>query len=164
MLALVAACAALAWVDRSPVAAAPGGAAEGDASLAWVFLACAALALAGYVAGVVLLRARPPRLVVVAVLGAAIQLAPLAAPLLLSTDAWTYWDYGRITAVHGGNPYRQTPADFPSDPAFPFVGTAWHDSTSVYGPAFTLASEPLALAAGSSADAAAWLYKALAAL
>jgi hypothetical protein len=34
----------------------------------------------------------------------------------------------------------------------------------VYGPAFTLASEPLARAAGTSADAAAWIYKSIAAL
>ena len=70
------------------------------------------------------------------------------APLLLSTDAWTYWDYGRIAAVHDANPYEATPSDFPDDPAFPCVGTAWRDTTTVYGPAFTLASEPLALAAG----------------
>ncbi len=34
----------------------------------------------------------------------------------------------------------------------------------MYGPAFTLASEPLALADGESADAAAWTYKTLAAV
>lgn len=99
----------------------------------------------------------------VAAVAAAVQLAPLAAPLLLSTDAWTYWDYGRIAAVHGANPYRAEPDDFPGDPAYRFVGTAWRDEHSVYGPGFTLASEPLALAAGSSAGAAAWTYKVLAA-
>ena len=45
-----------------------------------------------------------------------------------------------------------------------WIGTDWRDSTTVYGPAFTFASEPLALAAGSSADAAAWIYKSLAAV
>jgi len=97
-------------------------------------------------------------------LAAAIQLAPLGAPLLISSDAWTYWSYGRIAAVHHANPYKQTPSDFPDDPSFPYVGGAWRDSTSVYGPLFTLASEPVALTVGSSADAAAWLYKSLAAL
>lgn len=104
------------------------------------------------------------RLVVVAAIAGAIQLAPLGAPLLLSTDAWTYWDYGRIAAVHGANPYVQTPSDFPDDPAYPWVGGKWVHTTSVYGPAFTLASEPLALADGGSHDAAAWTYKSLAAL
>jgi len=94
----------------------------------------------------------------------AIQLAPLGAPLLLSTDAWTYWDYGRIAAVHDGNPYRDVPETFAGDPAFAHIGAAWRGTTTVYGPAFTLASEPLGRAAGSSADAAAWIYKTLAAL
>jgi hypothetical protein len=101
------------------------------------------------------------RLVAVGVLAAAVQLVPLGAPLLLSTDAWTYWDYGRIAVVDGGNPYRDTPSDFPGDPAYPFVGADWRDTSSVYGPAFTLVSEPIALAAGESAEAAAWLYKSL---
>src|SRR5207237_1622857 len=86
------------------------------------------------------------------------NLAPLAAPLRLATDACTYWDYGRIAAVHDANPYEQPPSHFPNDPAYPYVGIAWRNTTSVYGPAFTLASEPLARAAGTSADAAAWIY------
>src|SRR4029079_9848635 len=77
--------------------------------------------------------------------------------------AWAYWDYGRIAAVHGGNPYEETPSDYPDDPAYPYVGEDWRDTSSVYGPAFTLASEPLARAAGPPADAAAWIYKTLAA-
>ena len=92
------------------------------------------------------------------------QLVPLAAPLLLSSDAWTYWDHGRISAVHGANPYVDAPNEFAADPAFRYVGADWRDTTSVYGPAFTLASEPVALAAGTSPDAAAWLFKTLAAV
>jgi hypothetical protein len=94
---------------------------------------------------------------------AAIQLAPLGAPLLLSSDAWTYWSYARIAAVHGGNPYEQPPSAFPTDSSFAWVGSDWRDTTSVYGPAFTLASEAVALTAGSSHDRAAWIFKALAA-
>jgi hypothetical protein len=100
---------------------------------------------------------------VVAAIAVAIQLTPLAAPLLISTDAWTYWQYGRIAAVADGNPYRDPPQEFPDDAAFQHIGEDWRDTTSVYGPAFTLASEPVALAAGESSDAAAWIYKALAA-
>ena len=44
------------------------------------------------------------------------------------------------------------------------MGHAWRDTTSVYGPVFTLASEPIGRAVGAAADAAAWAYKALAAL
>jgi hypothetical protein len=157
-------CAAVAWPDDSRIAAQKGGAVQGSATWSWIFLGCLIGAFASYVGGVYLIRRFGLRLVVAGALAAAIQLAPLGAPLLLSTDAWTYWDYGRIAAVHGGNPYVQTPSDFPLDPAFPYVGEKWVNTTSVYGPVFTLASEPLALAAGESADAAAWTYKTLAAV
>jgi alpha-1,6-mannosyltransferase len=165
VLALVALCAALAWPDDSPLVPLNGGHPEGDAAYAQVFLAALAAAFVLYlVALAVLANARAARLKVVAALAVAIQLVPLTGPLLLSTDAWTYWDYGRIAAEHDGNPYRDAPDAFPDDPAFPYVGEDWRDTTSVYGPAFTLASEPLAVAAGESSDAAAWIYKALGAV
>lgn len=104
----------------------------------------------------------PLRAVVVVAL--AVQLAPLAAPLMLSSDAWTYWMYGRIAVVHDANPYEEPPSAFPDDPAYRWAGERWRDSTSVYAPGFTLASEPLALAAGESHHGAAWIFKALAAL
>ena len=110
------------------------------------------------------MRKSAPRFAYVAALACAIQLAPLGAPLLLSTDAWTYWDYGRLASVDDKNPYRDSPETVHADPAFRYIGAAWRDTTSVYGPAFTLASEPLARAAGTSADAAAWIYKTLAAV
>ena len=163
-LLFVAAAAAVAWPDDSPVAARPGGAVSGDERWAWLFFGCLVAAMLAYAGGLALIhRLGPPRWAAVAALGVAIQVAPLAAPLLLSTDAWTYWDYGRIAAVHDRDPYVDAPRDLPADPAFEYVGADWRDETSVYGPAFTLASEPLALAAGSSADAAAWIYKVLAA-
>jgi hypothetical protein len=43
------------------------------------------------------------------------------------------------------------------------MGSDWTDTTSVYGPAFTIVSEPLAVAAGSSEWVAAWTYKTIAA-
>lgn len=161
-LALVAACAALAWPSASPLVPRNGGHPVGDRAWAWAFLGCAAAAFVAYVAGILLLR-RGVALAPVAALAAAIQLAPLGAPLLLSTDAWTYWDEGRIAAVHGANPYRRPPSAFPRDPAYRWTGTGWRGTDAVYGPAFTLASEPLALAAGRSHAAAAWIYKSLAA-
>ena len=93
-----------------------------------------------------------------------IQLIPLAGPLLISTDAWTYWEYGRIAAIHDADPYVDTPNEFPDDPAYDKAGADWRDTTSVYGPAFTLLSELVALVSGSSAAAAAWIFKVLAAL
>jgi alpha-1,6-mannosyltransferase len=131
---------------------------------AWIFLGCTLAALAAYGAGVLILARREVGLRTVATVAVAIQLTPLAAPLLISTDAWTYWQYGRIAAVADGNPYRDAPDEFSDDAAFQHIGEDWRDTTSVYGPAFTLASEPIALAAGESSDAAAWIYKSLAAL
>ena len=95
---------------------------------------------------------------------AAVQLVPLASPLLLSTDAWTYWGYGWIAAEARGNPYVDAPASFPDSPADPHLGADWRDTTSVYGPAFTLLTEPIARISGTSADAAAWIFKGLAAV
>ena len=122
------------------------------------------LAFVAYVAGVRRLASGGVPLRGVVVVALAVQLVPLAGPLMLSTDAWTYWMYGRIAAAHDANPYEHSPSEFPNDPAYRWVGSDWRDSTSVYAPGFTLASEPVAAIAGSSHHAAAWLYKALAAL
>ena len=162
MLGLVAACVALAWADDSPVAAQAGGATTGNRTLVAWFLACAVAALVAYAAGLALLRSRPAaRWAAVALVALAVQASTVAAPLLLSTDAWTYWSYGRIASVHDGNPYRDSPSDVRDDPSFRWVGEDWRGATSVYGPAFTLASEPLARAAGTSHDRAAWAFKTL---
>jgi alpha-1,6-mannosyltransferase len=121
-------------------------------------------AFLAYLAGVFLLhRGARARLGAVLAVATAIQLAPLAAPTLLSTDAYSYWDYGRLAAVHDANPYEDRPDGFADDPAFKRMGAQWRNTTSVYGPAFTLASEVHAQAVGESAAAAAWAYKALAA-
>ena len=139
------------------------GLADDGNRLGAVFLACLAAAFAAYLGALALARRRAPGLRAALAAAFVIQLLPLTAPLLLSTDAWTYWEYGRIAAVHEGNPYVDTPDEFPDDPAYEHAGAAWRETTSVYGPAFTLLSEPLARLAGSSALAAAWIYKVLAA-
>jgi alpha-1,6-mannosyltransferase len=160
---LVAGCVAVAWIEGAPLVPADAGRAGGG-SLGWLFLALLAAAFAVYLGALALLRRRPPSLRAVVLAALAIQLVPLAAPVLLSTDAWTYWEYGRIAAVQDGNPYADAPSEFPSDPAFAHAGAAWRDTTSVYGPAFTLLSEGVARVSGSSEDVAGWIYKALGAL
>jgi hypothetical protein len=152
----------LGWPRSSPLTPDHG---DGDAGWAWGYLGLIAAAFAVYVLALALLargsRARTPG---VLALAAAIQLSPLAAPVLLSTDVYTYWDYGRLSAVHGENPYAVEPLTEPQDPAFARMGADWRETTSVYGPVFTLSSEAHALAVGDSPEAAAWGYKALAAL
>lgn len=159
ILAFLAAACALAWEDASPLVPREGGTQDGSAPL---FLALLVAAFAAYLAALAWIRRGGLSLAAAVAGAAAIQLLPLASPLLLSTDAWTYWSYGWIAARGDANPYVDAPEDVPGNPALPHMGAAWLDTTTVYGPAFTLASEPVALVVGSSADAAAWAYKALA--
>jgi len=151
----------LAWQSGSPLVPRDGGTAEQGS--AWPFLALLVCAFATYLVGLLLVRRSLAPLKAVLVVAVVVQLVPLGAPLLLSTDAWTYWGYGWIAAEGGGNPYVDPPSAFPDSPAAPYLGADWRDTTTVYGPVFTGLSEPVAEIAGSSSDAAAWLYKTLAA-
>lgn len=160
-LLLLAAAVACAWPGDSLLT--PDHAA-GTARWSWIFLGLLAAAFAAYLAGLLALRRRLSPLVPVLALAAGIQLAPLAAPVLLSTDVYTYWDYGRLSAVHSANPYADEPSGFAADPAYPRMGANWRNTTTVYGPVFTLASEGHAVTVRDSAAAASWLYKAIGAL
>ena len=151
----------LAWQSGSPLVPRDGGNSAGSAT--W-FLVILLAAFATYLLALRATRAAPPSTRATIAVAVAIQLVPLGAPLLLSTDAWSYWSYGWIGSSSGGNPYSQAPSAFPDSPALPWMGSAWLETTSVYGPVFTIASEPLALAAGDSEVVAAWEYKSLAAL
>jgi Glycosyltransferase family 87 len=138
---------------------------KGSTTWSWLYLALIVCAFLVYLAALFLLdRGAPARTAAVLVVAAVIQLVPLTAPVLLSTDVYSYWDYGRLAAVHDANPYEDPPDTFPNDPAYERMGSQWRHTTSVYGPAFTLASEGHAKVVGGSPAAAAWLYKALAAL
>lgn len=59
-------------------------------------------------------------------------------PPLLSTDVFSYLDYGRLGALHQVNPYLHGPAAAPGDPSFHYVPTLWREVPSAYGPLFTL--------------------------
>jgi alpha-1,6-mannosyltransferase len=63
-------------------------------------------------------------------------------PPLLSHDVYSYVDYARLGVRHGLDPYVHAPDSAPADPAFPHV--TWTETTSAYGPLFTLATYPLA--------------------
>jgi hypothetical protein len=64
------------------------------------------------------------------------------APVLLSHDVYSYVDYARLGVRHGLDPYVHPPEAAAGDPAFAKV--TWTESTSAYGPLFTLATYPLA--------------------
>jgi hypothetical protein len=160
LLVLVAACVATAYPSASPLAPDHRASTNG---WAWAYVAIASAAFVAYVAGLLFVRRGALRLRTVVAVAVTVQVVPLAGPLLLSTDAYTYWDYGRLAAVHGANPYVDEPGRFPADPAYRRMGSDWHGTTSVYGPGFTLASEGHALVARESPAAAAWLYRGVAA-
>ena len=163
VLVLVGAAVAFAFPEASPLVPEHGG---GDSRWGWLYLGAGAAPFAVYLAGLFPpgRGGAPARRRAVVALACAVQLVPLGGPVLLSTDLYTYWDYARISVVHDGNPYEDEPSEYPDDPAFPLMGSYWYDTTSVYGPGFTLASEAHAAAVGESEEAAAWLYKGLAAL
>ncbi len=111
------------------------------------------LAFASYLAILAGARALGRRAVWTAI-AAAVTVFVLAPPLL-SADVFSYISYARLGAVHGLNPYDVTPAAVTSDPSFAHVG--WRHSVSAYGPAFTLATYPVALL---GVPAALWTLKA----
>jgi hypothetical protein len=152
---------AAAFPEASPLAPEHAG---GETKWAWLYLGAVVAAFAAYVVAVSLLsRDRTARVGAVLAITAAVQLVPLAGPVLLSTDAYNYWDYGRLGAVHDTNPYSDPPSAFPDDPAYPLMGERWRDTTTVYGPGFTLLSEGHARVVGDSAGLAGGIYKGLAA-
>jgi alpha-1,6-mannosyltransferase len=100
-----------------------------------------------------------PRMVFVGV--ASLNALVLLAPLLMSTDVFSYVAYGRIGALYGANPYFHGPNAIAVDPAYPFIATRWAATPTVYGPLFTALSyllAPLSLAWNVLA------YKAIAAI
>jgi hypothetical protein len=129
-----------------------------------VFLTAAGGAFALYVLALVVIRRRGPSLALVCGVAVAIQLIPLAGPLLLSRDVYAYWTYGRLVAAHDANPYAVAPSTYASDPGERQMAPAWRGTRSVYGPVFTTASAGLATATGRSAETSAFTYRLLAAL
>lgn len=82
------------------------------------------VAFAAYALGLFFLTRRPGRAAPVLALVVAIQLIPLAGPLLLSTDPLVYDEWGRMSN--------------------PFVGIPGGPPVETYGPLWQLISEPIA--------------------
>jgi hypothetical protein len=159
-LALLAVAVAAAHPAASPLSPDHPG---GDTFWSLLYLGAICGAFACYLLAVVFLGRGAVRLAPVLIVAVLIQVTPLAGPVLLSTDVYTYWARGRVGAVNGSDPYTTAPSAFPGDPALPRMGRDWRDRPTGYGPAFTLLSEGHAAAVGSSPAAAAWAYRAIAA-
>ena len=135
---------------------------RGDWNTAWVVGTLGAFVLYGV--GAWMAYAGWLRLRLALVAAVAIQVVPLAAPLLLSKDVFLYWGEARIVTVHHANPYRSTPADYPTDPACNHVSESWRAEPTPYGPVWVAFGAIPAVAAGSSAHRAELAYRLLAAL
>jgi len=85
----------------------------------WTWGVTAAFCL--YAAGTWLARKGALSLRVAVITAVVVQALPLAGPLLLSKDVYLYWSEARIAIVHHANPYRATPATYPTDPALNYV-------------------------------------------
>jgi hypothetical protein len=83
----------------------------------------------------------------------------LLAPPLLSQDVFSYIAYARLGVEHSLDPYTHAPVDIPGDAVFGFAGS--RGAESVYGPAFTLLTYPLA---PLGVAAAYWILKVIAVL
>jgi hypothetical protein len=83
-----------------------------------------------------------PRLVLTSV--AALSAFFLLAPVLLSTDVFSYHAYGRMGTVYGTNPYLYGPSTIRLDPLYSFIGSKWVTTPTAYGPIFTALSYTLA--------------------
>ncbi|HWI94983.1 MAG TPA: polyprenol phosphomannose-dependent alpha 1,6 mannosyltransferase MptB [Solirubrobacterales bacterium] len=91
--------------------------------------------------GALVIVPRLDRRLVWAVIAALLVLFACLPPLL-SHDVYSYVDYARLAVRHGLDPYVHAPQSAPGDSAFPHV--TWTETTSAYGPLFTLATYPLA--------------------
>jgi alpha-1,6-mannosyltransferase len=96
-------------------------------------------------------------------LGCIVGLAALwlLAPVVLSTDVFSYQAYGRMGTIYATNPYLHGPSTIRLDPLYPFIGSKWVGTPTAYGPLFTALSYALAHLSISASVVA---YKSIAAL
>ena len=119
----------LIWLDRIPRGwlIALGVVAMASAGIAFL------LVLRACELGIISLRT-------VAILTIAYAVVILLLPLLLSRDVFSYAYYGRIVSRYGGNPYANTPSNYPAADISKYVWPGWRSTPSVYGAVFVWVS------------------------
>lgn len=155
----MAVCVASSWPADSIIATRPGSIVHGPRIWGQVFAIAQLCAFGAFLAAIYVIRRRPPRVANVLALAAVIQFLPLLAPLILSSDAWAYWEIGRIATVLEGNPYVNVAASFPLDAAHDFMAEHWTDKVTPYGPVWTAVAGAVSANAGSDPQVAAWLFR-----
>lgn len=118
-----------------------------------LFLICLLIFTCAY-AGLVALSRRVTRRVAIALV-CTLTAIVMVAPILISTDVFSYVAYARMV-THGVNPYVNGPVAIFGDPIYKYVGGDWLTATTAYGPLYTLISLP---AAPFSLIASVWVMK-----
>ena len=124
------------WFAKLPFL---GAAADARVSRKFLLAAGFALASAGYLGSLLMVRRCSLRLSTARLAGVVLLLAlpMLLLPQMPSTDLWSYVMYGRVAVLHGGNPFVNLPAAYPQDPFLSRV--YWKTVPSIYGPAWVAA-------------------------
>lgn len=120
-----------------------------------LFLVTLLVFTVAYVGLIFVARRVTPRVAIALV--AALNIVVFVAPVLISTDVFSYIAYARMFVEHGVNPYVHGPRAISGDPIYKFVGTDWVKATSAYGPLYTVISLPAALF--ENLIAATWVMK-----
>jgi alpha-1,6-mannosyltransferase len=105
-----------------------------------LFLICLLIFTCAY-AGLVAYSRRIDKRVAIALVCTLTALV-LVAPILISTDVFSYIAYARMVG-HGINPYVHGPVSIFNDPIYKYVGGDWLTATTAYGPLYTLISLPI---------------------
>lgn len=134
-----------------------------DPSGGWgvVWVAALICAFAFYGLGVLIARRRLVLWIAISV-AVAVQIAPLAGPLLLSRDVYLYWAEARVVTVHHANPYVATPSRYAEDPGTREASAQWRTQPEPYGPGWVALGALPTLVAGNSHTAVQFLYRILA--
>jgi hypothetical protein len=88
----------------------------------------------GWLAAIAAVRERTPGLRALVRASLPLLVLGVVAPPFLSSDVTDYVMRGRVLALHGGNPYVQVAADFPTDPFLVFGDAPWKQFPLPYGP------------------------------
>ena len=115
-------------------------------------VAAIVLMFAGYLFAVNYVELVSTRTVILAVV--ALNLIVLLGPPLFSTDVFSYQIYGRMLAIYHTNPYTHGATAVRLDPLYPYIGAAWINTPSVYGPLFTFISAAFASASIAASELA----------
>ncbi|WP_149403469.1 hypothetical protein [Dictyobacter arantiisoli] len=67
----------------------------------------------------------------------------LFTPAMVTTDIFSYENYGRLLSVHAANPYFVPPNAYQGDVSLQWVFKAYRNVVSIYGPIWTLVSSLL---------------------